>query len=183
LEAQACKDLASVQRIKNHTPRTADRPPGLPNKAGALPRSDSFVEKPFMNRDEEHLRLLAIFHYVLAGIMTVFALFPVIHLCVGLFFVFFAPHLHASPGQELPPAWFGWIFIIVAAVLIVTGLTLATLTFIAGRCLSARRHYGYCFVVGCIECIMMPFGTVLGVFTIITLNRESAKALFACPVK
>jgi hypothetical protein len=35
-----------------------------------------------------------------------------------------------------------------------------------------------CFVVAAIECIFMPFGTVLGVFTIIVLSRPSVKALF-----
>jgi hypothetical protein len=29
-----------------------------------------------------------------------------------------------------------------------------------------------------IECMFMPFGTVLGVFTIITLTREPVKQLF-----
>jgi len=32
--------------------------------------------------------------------------------------------------------------------------------------------------VAAVECIFMPFGTVLGVFTIIVLNRPSIKALF-----
>ena len=36
----------------------------------------------------------------------------------------------------------------------------------------------YCFVVAAIECILIPFGTVLGVFTIIALSRPSVKVLF-----
>ena len=32
-----------------------------------------------MTRDEEHLRILSIFHYVVAGIVALFSLFPVIH--------------------------------------------------------------------------------------------------------
>jgi hypothetical protein len=30
-----------------------------------------------------------------------------------------------------------------------------------------------------VECLFMPFGTVLGVFTIIVLMRESVKQVFA----
>jgi len=52
------------------------------------------------------------------------------------------------------------------------------LTF-AGRSLSRRKHYWFAFVVGCIECIFVPFGTILGVFTIIVLSRESVKTLFS----
>jgi len=32
--------------------------------------------------------------------------------------------------------------------------------------------------MACIECLFMPFGTVLGVFTILVLVRESVKQLF-----
>jgi len=34
-------------------------------------------------------------------------------------------------------------------------------------------------VMACVECLFIPFGTILGVFTIIVLLRESVKALFA----
>jgi hypothetical protein len=36
-----------------------------------------------------------------------------------------------------------------------------------------------CFAMAGVECIFMPFGTVLGVFTILVLNRQSVKELFA----
>jgi hypothetical protein len=32
--------------------------------------------------------------------------------------------------------------------------------------------------MACIQCAFFPFGTVLGVFTIITLSRERVKELF-----
>jgi len=37
-----------------------------------------------MNQDEEHPRLLAIFHYVCAGMVALFACFPIIHLVLGI---------------------------------------------------------------------------------------------------
>ena len=33
-----------------------------------------------MNQDEEHLKLLSTFHYILAGMAGLFALFPIFHL-------------------------------------------------------------------------------------------------------
>ncbi len=121
--------------------------------------------------------MLAIFHYVVAGLAALFAMFPVIHLCMGLFFVFGASHL-TQPGQTPPPAWFGWIFIIVASLFILLGLTLASLIFATGRCLARRKHHQFCFVMACVECLFMPFGTILGVFSIVVLNRETTKQLF-----
>ena len=35
-----------------------------------------------MNQDEEHLRLLSIFHYVCAGLSAFFACIPLIHVTV-----------------------------------------------------------------------------------------------------
>jgi hypothetical protein len=49
---------------------------------------------------------------------------------------------------------------------------------IAGRCLSRHKGYSFALVIACIECLFVPFGTILGVFTIVALSRESAKALF-----
>ena len=67
------------------------------------------------------------------------------------------------------------------AVFFLTGWTLAVAMAIAGRKLAVRRSYTYCLVVAGIECLFMPFGTVLGVFTIIVLIRPSVKALFEPP--
>jgi len=48
----------------------------------------------------------------------------------------------------------------------------------AGRSLALRKRYTFAFIIACIECLFFPFGTILGVFTIVTLSRESVKALF-----
>jgi len=45
--------------------------------------------------------------------------------------------------------------------------------------LKRRVSYTFCLVVAGIECILMPFGTVLAVFTIVVLMKDSVKALFA----
>ena len=50
---------------------------------------------------------------------------------------------------------------------------------IAGRFLATRKHYMFCLVMAAIECLFTPFGTVLGVFTIVVLMRDSVKQSFA----
>ena len=130
-----------------------------------------------MNKDEEHLRLLSIFHYVVGGLAGLFALFPVIHLVIGLVFIL-APEAVESKG-EAPPALVGWFFVIFAGMFIITGWVLAGFIITAGRFLARRRHRLFCLVIAGIECIFIPFGTVLGVFTIIVLMRESVKELFS----
>ncbi len=129
-----------------------------------------------MTQDEEHLRLLSIFHYVAAAMAALIALFPIIHLVLGLFLVF-APE-KIEPAGEAPPAWFGWMFVTLAGIFIVVGWVLAALVLTTGRFLARRKHYLFCLVMAGVECIFIPLGTVLGVFTIIVLMREPVKQLF-----
>jgi hypothetical protein len=58
------------------------------------------------------------------------------------------------------------------------GWTLAALLVAAGRSIARRKRHLFCLIVAGMACLMMPFGTVLGVFTLITLNRPSVKAKF-----
>lgn len=130
-----------------------------------------------MTQDEEQLKLLSIFHYVVGGLAGLFALFPIIHLIFGLFFIL-APEKLAGKGEP-PPALIGWFFVIFATVFIVLGWVFTGFVLTAGRFLAKRKHHTFCLVVAAVECIFMPFGTVLGVFTIIVLMRESVKQRFA----
>jgi hypothetical protein len=128
-----------------------------------------------VTQDEEHLRLLSIFHFVVAGITALFALFPIIHLAIGLAIVSGA--LPPTDGDEVP-AFFGWFFVLFAGTWIVIGLAFAGLIALGGRALRRRQHYTFCLVVAGLACLIMPFGTVLGVFTIIVLMRDSVKEMF-----
>jgi hypothetical protein len=128
------------------------------------------------NTDAQHLKLLSIFHYVVAGLAALFACMPLIHVAMGMFMVI-APQKFGPPNNQ-PPAFIGWLFIAMGSVFILAGWTLAVLVLLTGRFIAGRKHYTYCLVVACIECIFMPFGTVLGVFTILVLMRQSVKGLF-----
>lgn len=129
------------------------------------------------NQDLEHLRLLSIFHYIVGGLTAVFSLFPVFHLLFGLAMVL-APAVFDAEAK-MPPALIGWFFILFAGAFIGAGWALAGVIIAAGRGLATRRWYTFCLVVAGVECLIMPLGTVLGVFTLIVLLRDSVKQLFA----
>jgi hypothetical protein len=131
-----------------------------------------------MNQDNEHLRLLAIFHYVVAGLAALFSFFPLLYTTVGAIFIFAARHGTPKPGEELPPEFLGWVFVVLGLLLFLLGVAMAICILIAGRCLSRHKHYTFVMVMACIECLFIPFGTILGVFTIIALSRDSVKAFF-----
>ena len=124
--------------------------------------------------DEQYLNLLSVFHYVVGGIIALFSCFPIIHLAVGIMMVSGA----MDKGSNQFPHFIGYIFITMALVFILIGMSIAITVIIAGRKLAKRRNWLFCFVVGCIECMLFPFGTVLGIFTIIILLKEPVKAEF-----
>ncbi len=132
-----------------------------------------------INRDEEHLRLLVIFHYVCAGLAAFFACIPIIHLIIG-FLMLLRPQVF-GPGKDQPPQFVGLLLVFFAAAFILAGWTFAGCLAWAGRCLSQRRHYLFCLVMAGVACLFMPFGVVLGVFSIIVLVRPSVKTLFVQP--
>src|SRR5438552_3048503 len=132
-----------------------------------------------MNQDTEHLRLLAIFHYVVAGLAALFSLFPLLYTMVGSIFIFAARHGTPKRGEELPPEFLGWVFIALGSLLFLFGIAMAICILIAGLCLSRRKCYTFALVIACIECLFVPFGTILGVFTIVALSRESVRELFS----
>ena len=135
-----------------------------------------------MNQDLEHLRLLSIFHYVVAGLTALFACIPMIHLTMGLVMLFapgaFENGRHGSGNDPAILHVVGAILTFVATLVILAGWSLAVCTFLAGRFLSGRRHYMFCLVIAALLCMITPFGTILGVFTIVVLMRPSVKLLF-----
>jgi len=131
-----------------------------------------------VNQDREHLQLLAVFHYVAAGLAALLSFFLLFYSLIGWFLLYAAQHPEPS-SREPPPLFLGWIFIAVGAVFFIAGLTMAICILIAGRCLSRRKGYSFVLVMAYIECLFVPLGTILGVFTIIALTRESVKALFS----
>ena len=128
-----------------------------------------------MNQDEQHLDLLKIFYFVFAGLQALGGCIPIVHLSLGLAMI-----SGKFPGKSGDPApeMFGWFFVVIAVVLMAVIWTMAVLTYSAGRRLAERRSHTFCLVVAAVLCMFMPIGTLLGVFTIVVLQRPSVKARF-----
>jgi hypothetical protein len=76
------------------------------------------------------------------------------------------------------PGFAGLFFTLIAGSMILFGWVFAVCVALAGRFLLKKKRHTFCVVMGGVECIFMPFGTVLGVLTIIMLMKPSVKALF-----
>src|SRR5271165_3058990 len=106
-------------------------------------------------QDLEHINLLAIFHYVLAGVLGLSGCVPIIHFTVGVLMVTDTPKTAGGP----PLAAVGVLFIAVASVLILMFWAMAVCTVLAGRYLHRQQHYSFCLLVAGVLCAFMPRGT------------------------
>lgn len=125
-----------------------------------------------MTEDEQQLDLLGIFHFVYAGLIALFSCIPIFHVMIGLAI------LAGVFGSDAPP-FPGLILMVLGWGFILTGWTLAILIAFAGRCLRRRRRRVYCLVVAALECLFVPLGTILGVFTLIVLEKDAVRKRFA----
>jgi hypothetical protein len=126
-----------------------------------------------VDRDLEHLRLLKFAYYILAGISGVGTLFA------ALWIVMMAAMFTMMPaGPKAPPPIVGFLFLGFGVLIVTIGVSVTLLTFYTGRNLAQHRHHMFCIVVAALTCLSVPWGTAVGVCTIIVLNRPGVKALF-----
>lgn len=130
-------------------------------------------------QDREQLELLSLFHYVAAGIVALLTLVPFVQLAVGLTMA--AQQLRRPRPEDFLLVALGWLFVSIAALAIACGLGYAACLAVAGRSLARRERHTFCLVVAVVSCFLVPFGTLLGVFTLLVLIRPSVRELFAAP--
>jgi hypothetical protein len=126
-----------------------------------------------MTQDEKHLNLLSIFHFIFGGLKALFSCFFLIHVAIGI-----AMLCGAIDGHDAPPKFVGLFFIFLGSGFILFSWIIATLMIVLGVKLRKHSSRTFCFAAAGIECVSMPFGTILGVLTIVLLMKDSVKALF-----
>ncbi|MBN1670728.1 MAG: hypothetical protein JXR37_06835 [Kiritimatiellae bacterium] len=135
--------------------------------------------------DESHLNALSICYFVWAGLMFLFAWIPLVHVFMGLQIArgklpFFFPVPAGKDGPEFDfPPQIGYVFVALGVFFICMGVTFAFLNLLAGFRLNSRKSRVFTIVIACLNCLQFPFGTALGVFTIVVLSRQSVVALYA----
>ena len=72
----------------------------------------------------------------------------------------------------------GAIFMVIGTVGFLISLTIGILCFLAAKYLQEQRNYQFIFIVAILNCLTGVLGILLGVFSIIELNKPQVKALF-----
>ena len=125
-------------------------------------------------RDNGHLKILAIFYYIFSAISALLII-------LGILYLLFVPGPIQNPNdaaevasaQAADPIIYG-----VGSGLIIGGIIGALLYFFTARGLATYRYRGLVILVAILSLFSFLLGTILGVFTLVVITRPSVKGRF-----
>ena len=122
------------------------------------------------------LKLLSIGHYIQGGITAFYLLLLLLYF--AFISVIFAKLGDTNPQAQMP-AGVASIMSAIFGVLSLLGALYTLCIFLAGRWLRSHQNLLFIQIVAGLNCLLIPYGTVLGVFTLIVLSRPQAKLFFS----
>jgi hypothetical protein len=126
--------------------------------------------------DDERLRWIAFFHYISGGLTIAFSSMFIFHV---IFFGFMLsnPEIFNPDNLEMPemPLDMLQVFVGLFGTLIVLGIVYGICEILSGVFIKRRRHRLFSFIVAIPRLLLLPYGTILSVFTLMLLERESVK--------
>jgi hypothetical protein len=129
------------------------------------------------NIDADHLNLLSIFHFISAGLAILGILFVVAHYV--MFSVIFAnPKMWEAAKSGPPPVEIfcvlKWFYLVFGFWFLMGGVS----NVISGIGMRKRKWRSFSLFVAGLNCLHVPLGTILGVFTFIVLLRDSVREVY-----
>ena len=121
-----------------------------------------------------NLNLFGIFFLIKGILNLLFTLFFAFYFLLGLFVI--NDSIHES--DVFFPFNVGSIFMIIGCVGAFFALVFGILTLLASKYLKEARHYNFILVMAVLNCLTGVLGILLGVFTIIELNKPEVRVLF-----
>jgi Mn2+/Fe2+ NRAMP family transporter len=148
----------------------------------------------------ERLRLLALAHYIYGGMGLLVLPFFIPFFAMMLMFATIPQQQSQKPAQpaplldnsgayprpasspqpktEPPPAIVFAVFAAVAGTVFLGIVTCSAVTAYAGWCIHQRKKRTLIYIVSGFNCLFVPYGTILGVSTILVLGSPEARAEF-----
>lgn len=158
-------------------PSDATPPPALPAQDLTVGATEGPVVQAI--RDREHLKLLSVGYYVMAGMKVFGSLILVLYIMMGGMMMA-GGFYDASQDREDAAVFqmMGGIMVAGSVLLIALLWLQAFLECVVAQRLVQCRSRTFCFVVAGIGCLNFPFGMLLGVFTFLVLSRPSVSRCF-----
>ncbi len=120
-----------------------------------------------------NLDTIAIFHYVWGGLKLFASLFVLIYVFLGIFMI---GEGVATGDSELQIM--GGVFIAGSILGFVIVIAFGIMSILCGKYLKEKKNRMFCMVISALACTNAPIGTILGIFTIIEIEKPEVKQLF-----
>lgn len=129
--------------------------------------------------DEEHLRLLSMFHYISGALTILFSCIFIIHLALLGFLMSNPDVFGAPPTPEADPRMVISVMFYIFLAFVLLGIFYGIVQIVSGRFLARYRYRTFSLIAAIPNTLLIPYGTMLGVMILIVLGRDSVKALYA----
>lgn len=135
-----------------------------------------------MDTTEHDLKLLSIGYYIQAGIVGFYSLMMLAYMSfIGTILTAVARDAQQHGRPAIPPGIISLVSVI-AAIALILCVAYAVCHFLAGYWIRRHRNWVFVYVVAALACLGIPYGTVLGIFTFMVMQRSAAQRLFGRPV-
>jgi hypothetical protein len=129
--------------------------------------------------DDEHLRLLSLFHYVSGGLTLLISLFfGAWFTIMATVFAFIPPVPHATEAPMPHPSGLPGFMVAIFAVFFVLAVAYGVIEIVAARSLARRRRWLFTLLAALPRLLFIPYGLMLSIFTLLVLERPSVKQSF-----
>ncbi|MDD2634482.1 MAG: PrsW family glutamic-type intramembrane protease [Bacteroidales bacterium] len=122
---------------------------------------------------KNNLETLAVLHYIMGGFKLLSSLFVLIYVLMGAGMI-----VGGISESEESLQILGGIFLILGLFGFVLVVAFGIMSILTGKFLSQKKNRMFCLVISVLECFNTPFGTVLGIFTIVEIEKAEVKKLF-----
>jgi hypothetical protein len=126
---------------------------------------------------KNNLSTLSILHYVYGG-FACFVGAVVLFILLAMGQLFQSDWFAANTGEPIPP-FVGLLFNTIGWVVFALLLTKGLANIISGNLLARARGRAFSQVVAAVDCLNIPFGITLGIFTFAELHKPEVKRLYA----
>ncbi|PTX43518.1 hypothetical protein C8P64_2046 [Christiangramia gaetbulicola] len=128
-----------------------------------------------MQPEEHNLRIFKILYIIKGILILAFSLIPLFYIFLGVYI--FNENNTPQENSQLG----GAIVMFIGIALFLFFLAMGILTLLAAKYLGEQRNYDFIFVIAIINCLTGILGIILGIFTILELNKAQVKRLFGKP--
>jgi hypothetical protein len=122
---------------------------------------------------KQHLSTLSILHYVYGALVCLSGFAALFFLGLG---VFLSSDIVAQNANEPPPTWLGGMFQALGLVLFIVIEIWGIFIILSGYWIAKLRNRTASIVAAALCLLSFPFGTALGVFTLVVLTNDEVKA-------